>query len=162
MARLVAVLDANVLHPARPRDLLLRLAIAGTFQPRWTATILAECVGSIAADRPDLTAEQLDRTRHLMGVAVPDALVEGYEDLIDQLELPDPDDRHVLAAAMAAGADLLVTWNLADFQGGLEASGRGWSQGRRRGARPAHLTGVSAPARPSPPGWPTSEPADHI
>jgi predicted nucleic acid-binding protein len=115
MARLVAVLDANVLYPARLRDLLLRLAIAGMFQPRWTAPILAECFDSLLADRPDLTAEQLDRTRHLMAVAVPDALVEGYEDLIGQLELPDSDDRHVLAAAIAAGADLLVTWNLADF-----------------------------------------------
>src|SRR5437867_7929871 len=115
MARLVAVLDANVLYPARLRDLLLRLTIAGLFQARWTATILEECFGSLSADRPDLTAEQLDRTRHLMAVAVPDALVEGYEGIIDQLELPDPDDRHVLAAAIAAGADLLVTWNLADF-----------------------------------------------
>lgn len=95
MARLVAVLDANVLYPARLRDLLLRLTIAGVFQARWTARILDECFEGISADRPDLTAAQLDRTRHLMGVAVPDALVEGYEHLIGQLELPDADDRHV-------------------------------------------------------------------
>lgn len=126
MARLVAVLDANVLYPARLRDLLLRLAIAGMFRPRCTPTILDECFDSISADRPDLTAKQLDRTRHLMAVAIPDALVDGFEDLIDQLELPDPGDRHVLAAAIAAGADLLVTWNLADFPpvatGGLRLS----------------------------------------
>ena len=115
MARLVAVLDANVLYPARVRDLFLRLAIAGLYSARWTNEILDECFMSITADRPDLTAAQLDRTRHLLGVAVPDARIEGYEGLVDQIELPDPNDRHVLAAAIAGEADLLVTWNVADF-----------------------------------------------
>ncbi len=110
------MLDANVLYPARLRDLLLRLAIAGLFHARWTAAILDECFESVSADRPDLTAEQLDRTRRLMAIAIPDAEVEGYERLIvEQITLPDPRDRHVLAAAIAADADLLVTWNLADF-----------------------------------------------
>lgn len=124
MARLVAVLDANVLYPARLRDLFLRLAIAGLFSARWTDEILDECFNSLSADRPDLTAAQLDRTRHLMGVAIPDALIEGYDHLVEQIGLPDPDDRHVLAAAIAAGADLLVTWNVADFPGRATASHR--------------------------------------
>jgi len=115
VSRPVAVLDANVLYPARLRDLFLRLAIAGHFSARWTDEILDECFTSISADRPDLTAAQLDRTRHLMGIAVPDALVAGYERLVEQIDLPDPEDRHVLAAAIAAGADLLVTWNVGDF-----------------------------------------------
>ena len=115
MARPVAVLDANVLYPARLRDLFLRLAIAGLFAARWTEQILDECFASLTADRPDLTAAQLDRTRHLMGVALPDAGIEGYEGLVEQIELPDPDDRHVLAAAIAGEADHLVTWNVADF-----------------------------------------------
>ena len=50
-----------------------------------------------------------------MGIAVPDAVVVGYDHLIDQLDLPDPDDRHVLAAAIVARASL-VTFNLADFR----------------------------------------------
>ena len=42
-------------------------------------------------------------------------MVEGYEDLIPALKLPDPDDRHVLAAAIRAPADVIVTANLKDF-----------------------------------------------
>jgi hypothetical protein len=80
MARLVAVLDANA--PCIPPGCgtsSMRLAIAGMFQPRWTTTILDECFDNISADRPDLTAEQLNRTRHLMAVAVPDARSSGRE-----------------------------------------------------------------------------------
>ena len=115
MPRLVAVLDANVLYPARLRDLLIRLAIAGLYQARWTERILNECFDNLLADRPDLPAGRLRRTRQLMAIAVPDAVVEGYEGLIEGLELPDRDDRHVLAAAVATGATRLVTANLADF-----------------------------------------------
>ncbi len=115
MPRLVAVLDANVLYPARLRDLLIRLAIAGLYQARWTERILDECFDNVVADRPDLPADRLRRTRQLMSIAVPDAMVGGYEGLIEELELPDRDDRHVLAAAIAAGATRLVTANLADF-----------------------------------------------
>ncbi|HEU4632065.1 MAG TPA: PIN domain-containing protein [Gemmatimonadaceae bacterium] len=67
------------------------------------------------ADRPDLRSEALARTRELMIAAVPDCLVTGYEHLIDGLDLPDPDDRHVLAAAIRANAQALVTYNLRDF-----------------------------------------------
>lgn len=67
------------------------------------------------ANRPDLTAERLARTRQLMNDTVLDSLVEGYEGLIPALTLPDPDDRHVLAAAIHCGADGIVTANLRDF-----------------------------------------------
>ena len=50
-----------------------------------------------------------------MEAAAPDATVHGYEHLIPDLVLPDPDDRHVLTAAITAEAELLVTWNLKDF-----------------------------------------------
>jgi len=50
-----------------------------------------------------------------MNQAVLDCLVTGHETLIESLELPDPDDRHVLAAAIHAGADAIVTFNLRDF-----------------------------------------------
>ncbi len=109
------VLDANVLYPARLRDLFVRLAIAGMYQARWTDQILDECFRSIISDRPDLSEAALERTRRLMDQALPQALVEGYEDRIEKLDLPDPDDRHVLAAAIEAGTDLIVTSNLQDF-----------------------------------------------
>ena len=109
------MLDANVLYPARLRDLLVRLAIAGLYQARWSAQILDECFDNLLENRPDLTEEQLARTRQLMSTALPDAVVTGYEDRVEEFGLPDVDDRHVLAAAVAAGASLLVTDNLDDF-----------------------------------------------
>lgn len=69
----------------------------------------------VLADRPHLTPERLERTRTLMNGAVRDCLVTGYEDLIESLSLPDSNDRHVLAAAMQAGAEVIVTFNLKDF-----------------------------------------------
>jgi hypothetical protein len=70
---------------------------------------------SLLKERPDLARERLERTRDLMNQAVPDCIVTGYEELIDTLSLPDPDDRHVLAAALHGGAEAIVTYNLADF-----------------------------------------------
>lgn len=70
---------------------------------------------NVLKDRPDLKREQLQRTRELMNAHVRDSLVTGYEALIDGLELPDPDDRHVLAAAIRTRASVIVTFNLKDF-----------------------------------------------
>lgn len=67
------------------------------------------------ANRPELSTDSIKRCRQLMDAHVPDALVEGYESLIPTLTLPDPDDRHVLAAAVSCGADVVVTFNLSDF-----------------------------------------------
>lgn len=110
----VVVYDACVLHPAPLRDLLIRLARAGLVRARWTDTILDECFRSILRRRPAL-AGPLERTRELMNAAVRDCLVEGYEELVDQVSLPDPDDRHVLAAAIRSGAATIITANLGDF-----------------------------------------------
>ncbi len=118
MARPVALLDANVLYPARLRDLLIRLVIAGLYQARWSEQILDECFDNLIENRPDLTDAQLVRRRLLMTTALPDATVTGYEERIEEFDLPDPDDRHVLAAAVTAGASLLVTGNLDDFPAG--------------------------------------------
>jgi hypothetical protein len=74
-----------------------------------------EWTRSVLADRPDIKPEQLGRTRSLMNLQARDALVEGYESLISTLSLPDPDDRHVLAAAVHAGASAIITFNLTDF-----------------------------------------------
>ena len=82
---------------------------------------------NLLESRPDLKREQLERTRDLMNQHVRDCLVEGYQSLTPSLELPDPDDRHVLAAAIRANASIIVTFNLKDFphkyvaQYGIEA-----------------------------------------
>lgn len=107
--------DANVLHPSGLRDLLVRLGQTGLFCARWTEQILDETIVSILRRRPDLDASRLARTRALMCEAIPECIVTGHEPLIDGLELPDPDDRHVLAAAIRCSAQVIVTSNLADF-----------------------------------------------
>ena len=68
-----------------------------------------------APEDPDITRQQAERIRDLMNAHDRDCLVTGYEDLIPALTLPDADDRHVLAAALRAGADVMVTSNLVDF-----------------------------------------------
>lgn len=110
-----ALFDANVLHPACVRDLLVRLARTGLFRGRWSEKILDEMVESILRRREDLTVERLSRTRQLMCEAVADCIVTDYESLIEGMDLPDPDDRHVLAAAVRCGAQVIVTANLDDF-----------------------------------------------
>jgi predicted nucleic acid-binding protein len=114
-ARYAAVLDACVLYPAPLRDLLLSLAQAGLYHARWTDDIHDEWTRNLLAERPDLDPAQLRRTRELMNQSVPDALVTQHLPLVDSLRLPDPDDRHVLAAAIAGHADAIVTFNLKDF-----------------------------------------------
>lgn len=111
----VALCDANVLYPNTLRDFLLRLGLERVIQVRTTEQILDEAFGNLETNRPDLEPARFKRTRELMVRAMPDLLVTGYQDRIDQLSLPDPDDRHVLAAAIAAEAEIIVTSNLKDF-----------------------------------------------
>lgn len=115
MHGLTAVFDACVLYPAPLRDFLLYLALTELFNARWSDDIHDEWIRNLLAKRPDLTPAQLARTRQLMDQAVPDSVVTGYEPLINQLRLPDPDDRHILAAAIHCRADIIVTFNLHDF-----------------------------------------------
>jgi predicted nucleic acid-binding protein len=112
---LVVVYDACVLYPASLRDLLLRFAVEELCHARWSEEILDEVFGNLRMDRPDLQPERLERTRRMMCEAVPDCLVQDHTHLIDFLELPDPNDRHVLAAAIYSGAAVIVTDNLHDF-----------------------------------------------
>lgn len=113
--RRIAVLDACVLYPAPLRDLLMWLAITGSFQAKWSHAIQHEWSRHLLRNRPDLTPEQVQRTMQRMDRALPDALVDGYEALPSALMLPDPGDAHVVAAAVACGADAIVTFNLKDF-----------------------------------------------
>ena len=110
-----AVYDACVLYPAPLRDFLMWLGLSGRFRARWSEQIHEEWKRNLLKNRPDLTREQLDRTSALMDRAIPDGLVVGYEALIPGLALPDPDDRHVLAAAIRCNASVIVTFNQKDF-----------------------------------------------
>lgn len=110
-----AVYDACVLYPAPLRDFLMWLGLSGRFRARWSAQIHDEWKRNLLLNRPDLSVEQLNRTSDLMDRAIPDGLVEGYQDLIAGLHLPDEDDRHVLAAAIRCGASVIVTFNQKDF-----------------------------------------------
>ncbi len=115
MDRLTALLDADVLYPAGLRDVLLRLADRYLYAPLWSADIHAEWMRSLLRDRPDLDAALLERTRGVMDEHFPEAAVTGYAPLAAELDLPDPGDRHVLAAAIRGQADVIVTGNLRDF-----------------------------------------------
>lgn len=112
---LIAIYDANVLYPSTLRDVLIRIGIARLAQPKWTEEILDEVFRNLQRNRPDLNPTNLQRTRSLMNSALRDATVSDYEYLIDQLDLPDANDRHVLAAAIHANAKVIVTKNLRDF-----------------------------------------------
>ncbi len=112
--RFVVVLDANVLYPFRVRDVLLRFAEAGLYRARWSAQILDEWTRSLLRNKP-----QLEKSVHAqvaaMARAFPEAIIEGHDSLVPSLELPDEGDRHVLAAAIQAGAQHIITENVKDF-----------------------------------------------
>ena len=110
-----AVLDACILYSAFLRDLCMRLTVRFAFQPVWSAEIHEEWMRNVLRNRPDLTRAQIENTRALMDRYGRDCLAPDYAVLIPLLTLPDPDDRHVLAAALAAGAPPIVTYNLSDF-----------------------------------------------
>lgn len=93
----------------------MQLSVTDLFQARWTEDIHAEWIGNLLKNRPDLTRAKLEQTRDLMNQNVRDCFVTDYHDFIPSLTLPDPEDRHVLAAAIAARADIIVTFNLKDF-----------------------------------------------
>ena len=113
--KFTAILDANVLYPAPVRDLLLHLATFDLYKPKWTQTIQEEWKRNLLKKRPDLKTGQLDKTIHEMNKAFPDASVEQYESLVPTFDLPDMDDRHVLAAAVRCHAEVIVTSNLKHF-----------------------------------------------
>lgn len=111
----VAFLDANVLYPSDLRSFLMYLALTGTFQPRWSNAVHEEWISNLLSSRSDITRAQLERTRRLMDVHAPGSLVTGFKSRIEDLSLPDPDDRHILAAAIHGKASVIVTNNLKDF-----------------------------------------------
>lgn len=111
----VILLDACVLAPPTLREVLFRCAAEGLFQPRWSDRIEAEWRAAARKRDPDLPDPLLDADRAQARARFPAALVEGWEALEGPLSLPDWNDRHVLAAAIAAKAEILLTDNLRDF-----------------------------------------------
>lgn len=112
--RFVVVLDANVLFPFRVRDCLLRFAEAGLYRARWSPQILDEWARTLMEKCPHLRSS-IRSQQDAMAHAFPEAVIEGHEDLIPALNLPDRNDRHVLAAAIRASAQHIITENLRDF-----------------------------------------------
>ena len=114
------IYDSCVLYPNYLRDLLIRIARTGLVRARWTERILAEVRDNLHTNR-GIDVKKLQQLTDLMTAAVPNCIVTGYEDLESSVVLPDPNDRHVLAAALRAGAQQLVTANLKDFPGSVLA-----------------------------------------
>ncbi len=115
MTNVTVVYDACVLYPAPLRSFLMYLAMTGLYRARWSNDIHEEWMRNVQKDYPGFTRSQGEKIRDLMNAHVQDCLVTGYEGLIPTLSLPDPKDRHVLAAAIHSSADVIVTFNLKDF-----------------------------------------------
>lgn len=111
----VAVYDACVLYPFHLRNILIQCASDGLVEARWTDDIHDEWMRNLAANTPGLPIERLEATRDRMNAVLPEAAVANHRPFIADLTLPDPDDRHVLAAAIAGKASVIVTWNRKDF-----------------------------------------------
>lgn len=114
--RYTAVLDACVLYSVLMSDALMSLAVRGLFAAKWSVRIEDEWMRSLELRRPELVGKLAFR-RDCMREAVSDWEVPelAIGKLLPCLELPDPDDRHVLAAAIAGHADCIVTANVRDF-----------------------------------------------
>jgi hypothetical protein len=113
----VVLFDACVLYQAPVRDLVIELGLADLYRAKWTDRIHDEWIGSLIRNRPDISRERLEKTRQLINESIEDCLVTGYERLVQTLTLPDTDDCHVLAAAIKAHAQIIVTNNIKDFPG---------------------------------------------
>lgn len=111
----VAVVDANILVPNLLRDVFVSLAFERGYAARWSNHIHDEWMRNVIKLRPDIKPSAMENVRDMMNRHVKDSLVADYEPLIETLHLPDPNDRHVLAAAIVAKADVIVTNNIRDF-----------------------------------------------
>lgn len=109
-----AVIDANVFYGIRVTSLILHLAQADLFRARWSEKIHEEWISNLHRNR-GLAREKLQKRREAIDASVLDCLVTDYQALECGLSLPDPNDRHVFAAALKARANCIVTFNLADF-----------------------------------------------
>jgi PIN domain len=110
-----ALLDACVLVPNALCDTLLRFAEAGFYRPLWSQQILDEVFSAVCRIHPEIDPARVQHRLDSMSQAFSGANVVGWEAVAAGQDLPDANDRHVLAAAIAGGGQSLVTFNLQDF-----------------------------------------------
>jgi len=115
LPRYTALLDACVLVPIALADTLLRVAERELYRPLWSERILTEASNAVLEVHPDLASDRVAKRFADVNGTFEDACVEGWEVLVPTLSLPDPDDRHVLAAALRGRADAIVTGNIRHF-----------------------------------------------
>lgn len=115
-ARYTALLDACVLYSAAMTDALMSLATAGLFAAKWSRAIEIEWISALEKNRPDLQGK-LSSRRDLMREVIPDWEVPdaAWQAIEVSVTLPDANDRHVIAAALAGHVDSIVTVNVRDF-----------------------------------------------
>jgi predicted nucleic acid-binding protein len=111
--RFTCVLDTNVIYPIEVRDLLLWFAYYDLYTPKWSQHIFDEW--KEVMHRKGIPDVEIEKRISRVNAAFPDAMVTHYQPLIANLDLPDPKDRHVLAAAIKVNANVIVTNNLKDF-----------------------------------------------
>jgi len=105
----VAVFDACILYPFHLRNVLVQVAVDRLVEARWTHEIHDEWIRSLTGRAPAVPIERLQKTRQLMNNALPTAMISSYEQYVPEVSLPDPNDRHVVAAGIAAGASIILT-----------------------------------------------------
>ncbi len=115
-SRHTAFLDANVLYSPAIRDICMELALANMYRAKWSADVHREWVEAVLKNRPELSRINLERSRDLMDRSLPGAMVIGYEHLIEEIQIErDPNDRHVVAAAIVGRCDVIVTNDFSHF-----------------------------------------------
>lgn len=118
--RFICVLDTNVIYPVEIRDLLFWFAYYDLYTPKWSKHIFDEWTRVMK--RKGVGDKEAKKRIEKANLAFPDALVSNYKKLIDGLELPDPEDCHVLAATIKTNANVIVTNNIKDFPNDYLAS----------------------------------------
>lgn len=111
----IAICDACILYPFHLRSIVVQAGVDRLFVARWSEQIHDEWMRNLVANAPGLLVNRLHAAKQLMNIALPAATVAGYEKHIPAITLPDPDDRHVVAAGIEAKASHILTWNLRDF-----------------------------------------------
>jgi hypothetical protein len=111
----VVIFDACILYPFRLRNIVVQIAVDRVIDTHWTDEIHDEWIRNLSDNTPAIPIERLQRIRLRMNDALPHAMVTEYQEHCQAINLPDPGDRHVVAAGIAAGASVALTWNLRDF-----------------------------------------------